>query len=350
VRIFVHEFVSGGGLADREVPSALGREAAAMLRALVADLAAIGRHHIVTTADARFPPLVPRGVDVVTLPAARGARAAILDRLMTSADAVWLIAPETDRCLERLAARAERLRAPLVGAGAAAIRRASDKAGLPRRLARFGVRHPETRALRRGVNRARAARELGYPLVVKPARGAGCEGVSLVRSARELPRAVAAARRACGADVVLLQQYIVGQAASVSLLGDGRRATALTVNAQSVHASRPFSYRGGQTPFDHPRTAQAVEAATAACEALGLRGFVGVDVVLTPTDAFVIEVNPRLTTAYLGVRSALEQNVAALALSACAGALPPRPIARRRVRFTASGRIVSTEPYRAVRV
>src|SRR5206468_3951895 len=59
----------------------------------------------------------------------------------------------------------------------------------------------------------------------------------------------------------------------------------------------------------------------------------------------VIEVNPRLTTAYLGVRAALDENVAALALAACAGALPTRPPARRRVRFTAAGRIVSTAPY-----
>jgi hypothetical protein len=34
-----------------------------------------------------------------------------------------------------------------------------------------------------------------------------------------------------------------------------------------------------------------------------------------------------------------------LALAACAGVLPTRLQARRRVRFTAAGRIVSTEPY-----
>ena len=56
----------------------------------------------------------------------------------------------------------------------------------------------------------------------------------------------------------------------------------------------------------------------------GLRGYVGVDLVLTDADAVVIEVNPRLTTAYLGVRAALDENIAALALEACAGRLPDR--------------------------
>jgi len=349
VRILVYEFVSGGGLAGGDVPASLGREASAMLTALVADLSAIGSHEIVTTADARFPHATPPGVEVVTLPPARTRREALLGRLMASADAVWLVAPETDRCLERLAAKVERQRTPLLGASADAIRRASDKAGLPRRLARLGVRHPVTRALRPGADWARAAREIGYPVVVKPGRGAGCDGVCVARSARELRGAVDIARRASAGGPVLLQQYVTGRAASVSLLADGRRAVALTVNAQSVRSSRPLSYHGGRTPFDHPLASRAIEAAIGTCEALpGLRGFVGVDVVLTATDAVVIEVNPRLTTAYLGVRSALEENVAALALAACAGVLPAPLFARRRVRFTASGRIVSTEPYDCV--
>ena len=70
--------------------------------------------------------------------------------------------------------------------------------------------------------------------------------------------------------------------------------------------------------------------------------------ILTESDAVVIEVNPRLTTSYLGVRAALEGNVAALALAACAGDLPLSVPARRHVRYTAAGRILSAEPQRAV--
>ena len=342
MRILVHEFASGGGLAGRRVPASLGREGAAMRDALIADLAAMRRHRIVATVDPRFPMPAPPGVEVVTLPPGS---AALLDGLLASADAVWLVAPETGGCLERLAARAERMGTTLLGPGAAAIRRASDKAGLPRRLARHGVPHPKTRVLRPGVDWAAAARELGYPVVVKPARGAGCHGVCLARDARELRHAADLARRANGREPLLLQRYVPGVAASVSLLADGQRAVALTVNAQWVRASRPFAYRGGTTPLDHPLAGRAVEAALRACRALpGLRGYVGVDVVLTDSEAVVIEVNPRLTTAYLGVRRALEGNVAALALAACAGALPAPPPARRHVRYTAAGRIVSADP------
>jgi tyramine---L-glutamate ligase len=351
VRILVHEFFSGGGLAGRDVPASLAREGSAMLLALIADLAAIDGHQIVTTVDPRFPLSAPTGVDVVPMLSARGT---LLDALISSVDAVWLVAPETDRCLERLTARAERKGIALLGSGSAAIRRASDKAALPRLLTRHGVPHPNTRVLDPSrkdwtVDLKVAARELGYPIVVKPARGAGCEGVSLARDARELRHAVSVARQFDGKGRLVLQRYVRGVAASVSLLADGRRAMALTTNAQSMRSlggspSRPFAYCGGTTPLDHPLARLAGEEAVRACEALpGLRGYVGVDFVLTKSEAVVIEVNPRLTTAYLGVRSALEENVAAMAIAACAGRLPePSPVRPgRSVRFSAGGRIAS---------
>lgn len=349
MRILVLEFASGGGFAGREVPASLAREGSAMLTALVSDLAAIRHHDIVTTEDPRFPLAAPPGVEVVTL----RSHGRTLNGLMDSADAVWLVAPETDRCLERLAAKAERKRKTLLGPGAAAIRRASDKASLPGRLARFGVLHPKTRVLRSEEEWRISALEIGFPMVVKPARGAGCEGVSLARDARELRQAVHGHFQTHEGVSLLLQRYVAGVPASVSLLADGSRAVALAVNAQSVRASRRFSYHGGRTPLDHPLTEQAVEAALRACRALpGLRGYVGVDVVLTGTDAVVIEVNPRLTTAYLGVRAALgtdggtARNVAAMALAACAGVLPALPPVRRCVRFTSAGRIISVVPHR----
>src|SRR5688500_15900242 len=149
MRILVHEFVTGGGFSGRPVPASLAREGLAMRTALLADLAAIGRHEIVMTTDIRFDRTAPPRVDVVTL--APGHTSAF-DELLASVDAVWLVAPESDRCLERLAARVERKGKILLGSGATVIRQASDKADLPRRLARISVRHPETVTITSGVD------------------------------------------------------------------------------------------------------------------------------------------------------------------------------------------------------
>ena len=204
----MHEFFSGGGLAGRDLPVSLAREGSAMLVALLGDLAVIEGHQLVTTVDPRVMLAVPPGVEAVTLSPARNTTATYLDHLIASADAVWLIAPETGRMLERLAARVEKKSRILLGSGAAAIRRASDKAGLPRILARLGIAHPETRLLTGAGPLGITARELGYPIIVKPARGAGSEGVWLARNARELRHAVAMARQAGGRERLLLQRYV----------------------------------------------------------------------------------------------------------------------------------------------
>jgi predicted ATP-grasp superfamily ATP-dependent carboligase len=339
VRILVYEFVTGGGFAGQPVPRSLAREGLAMRSALLEDLAALDHHAIVSTTDVRFTRPVARGVEMVPIEV-RGA--ATIDALVAASDAVWLVAPETDRCLERLAARVERSGKILLGPGAAAVRIAADKSRLPRRLARIGIGHPETAVLAPGVNARVAARRIGYPVVVKPARGAGCRGVRLARHARELKVAIDAAHRANGTGSVVMQGYVRGQAASVSLLVDGHRAVPLTVNAQRVSAGAALAYRGGSTPIDHPLAAAAADAATRTCAAIpGLRGFVGVDLVLTDAGPVVIEVNPRLTMAYLGVRAVLDDNLAALALAACRGTLPTPPVIRRHARFTASGDVFS---------
>ena len=343
MRILVHEYASGGGFAGRDVPPGLACEGAAIRAALIADLAALNCHSVVTTADVRFPVAGGAGVEVHTID--RGP-SELLANLIASADAVWLVAPETNRCLERVASLVEQHGKPLLGSGALAIRRASDKAALPRRLARCRVPCPETRVLRRGADAAGAARALGYPVVLKPGRGAGCMGVCLARSARELREAVDVARGAGARGPFLVQRFVQGTAASVSMLSDGRRSVALSLNRQSVRAGRCFSYHGGCTPIDHPLASRAIDVSLRTCQALpGLRGYIGVDLVLTNSEAFVIEVNPRLTTAYLGVRSALKESsgdgphIAGMAIAACAGHLPEAPPLRRRVRFTSAGRV-----------
>ena len=204
-----------------------------MRGALVADLAALGRYRILVTADSPFRE-TPTGVAVVS--------PGRLDKLFASVDLVWLVAPETGGCLERLASRARRAGARLLGSGPAAIRRAADKAGLARRLAERGVPHPETLSAASDADCVAAATALGFPVVVKPARGAGSQGVGLARSARQLTRAIRFAREAADGPL-LVQRFVPGQAASVSLLCDGERALALTVNAQSMLASSPFAYR-----------------------------------------------------------------------------------------------------------
>jgi predicted ATP-grasp superfamily ATP-dependent carboligase len=321
-----------------------------MRTALIADLASIEGHEIVTTTDRRCRRSVPRGVEQVVIDSTKTEPFA---SLLEHVDAVWLIAPETNGCLERLAARIQKRGTLILGSSAATIGRASDKASYPGRLGRVGVRHPETLLVASTAEAPAAARWIGYPLVVKPRRGAGGRGVYVARSARELHRALReirllqthnAAFLAGGeaAEELVIQRFVRGTPASVSLLASGRDAMVLAMNEQRFTVTTGLSYRGGRTPFEHQLTVDAMAAAIRTCAAFpGLRGYVGVDLVLSDEGPVVIEVNPRLTTAYLGVRAVIDENVARLAIEACRGTLPPQPITRRCVRFTASGLVAA---------
>ena len=89
----------------------------------------------------------------------------------------------------------------------------------------------------------------------------------------------------------------------------------------------------------HGFSPDELRAAAATLGALpGLRGHVGVDLVVAPDRCVVIEVNPRLTTSYVGLRRALRANLAELVWRAVVeGRLPrrlgtrgPAPITWRR--------------------
>ena len=97
----------------------------------------------------------------------------------------------------------------------------------------------------------------------------------------------------------------------------------MTLNLQEISGRARLSYRGGRVPFDHPLRPLAFWRAEEVVRAIpGLKGYVGIDMVLTDCDAVVIEVNPRVTTSYVGIRKVLRQNSGAMMLCAALGNLP----------------------------
>jgi predicted ATP-grasp superfamily ATP-dependent carboligase len=93
-----------------------------------------------------------------------------------------------------------------------------------------------------------------------------------------------------------------------------------------------FSYLGGSTPLDPDLAARARQVALAAVASLpDPHGYIGVDLVLGENSDgsgdCIIEINPRLTTSYIGLRASCRENLAAAMLAIAANrpaALSPR--------------------------
>ncbi|HLZ08097.1 MAG TPA: ATP-grasp domain-containing protein, partial [Chloroflexota bacterium] len=98
----------------------------------------------------------------------------------------------------------------------------------------------------------------------------------------------------------------------------------------------------GCTPLPEPLEGRALRIAAHAIEGIpGLFGFVGVDVVLGDDGRdWAIEINPRLTTSYVGLRGLAETNLAESMLQVALGAEPTIRWRKGSVEFGSDGTVV----------
>ena len=183
------------------------------------------------------------------------------------------------------------------------------------------------------------------PWVLKPRDGAGSQATFLVQRTEQLPACVASARTEGWAGEFLLQPFVPGMPVSVPCLLGPRQRVPLLPAFQDLSDDGRFRYRGGRIPLPVALSSRAVRLAECAVAAVhDLRGFVGVDLVLggaaDGNEDSVIEINPRLTTSYVGLRVLARTNLAGAMLAVSCGE-EIDPIWRSgSVPFSADGAIV----------
>jgi tyramine---L-glutamate ligase len=304
-RIFIHEFLSGGGDAGSAAETAeLLPQGVAMRDALVADLLRLPELAVTCAASpqAGLPLLHPR----LTAATARAGEspASFVQRQAALHDLAWVIAPESDGLLSALhnAVGAPRW----VGCDAAAIRVASSKRATLQALAACGVTTP----LNFGADAA-ATR-----WIVKPDDGAGAMGAR-VHAHHADALADFSQRHAAGLSATF-EAFVEGEALSVALLAAPGFVQPVAFNRQliRVDAVGHLHFEGVRSnAIDMRRDARAIRLHTLALDVKralpGLRGFVGIDLVWhAERGPVVIEVNPRVTSAYVGLSAALGRNLA----------------------------------------
>jgi predicted ATP-grasp superfamily ATP-dependent carboligase len=321
LKLLIYEHLCGECV-GLDVESNILCEGYAMLRALISDFKML-KHHIITFLDSRmmkFNP--PIQADEILSPMSSGDVRRLLREVCRKVDAVYIIAPESNGILEGLVEEVEDSGGIAINCSPKSIGEASNKLNVYEKLKGIGIRVPETVPVNVGedVKHVRSvARDMGFPLIFKPIVGAGSSGLSIVRDEGEIDEAVRKVKCEGSEDFFLIQRFVKGMPASVSVISNGVSALPLTLNAQLMKLASPklnSSYMGGFTPLRHPAWSEALKVAKSTVECFsGLRGYVGVDMVLTGDGPFVMEVNPRLTTSYVGLREVLNFNVAGAILN-----------------------------------
>jgi predicted ATP-grasp superfamily ATP-dependent carboligase len=330
LNLLIHEHVSGGGYADKKISASILSEGYGMLRNLISDLKTAG-HQVTTFLDSRldsFNP--PMEADETVSISSRKDLEKKLRKLSGTSDAVYVIAPESGQVLEKLVELVESSEGTPLNCHVDSIKLVSNKMKTCKALESRRVKVPETVMLdihEKTGNIRQLIRDLGYPVVFKPLDGVGCSGSSLVRDKGDIAVAAKKVARDSLSDNFIVQKFVKGKDASVSLYSTGDKALAITLNKQLIRLATPDEesrYSGGSVPFDHRLEMEALKTAERAVELLGgLKGYVGVDMVLANEGPVVMEVNPRLTISYIGLRKAVGFNPAQAIVDATFGGKLP---------------------------
>jgi predicted ATP-grasp superfamily ATP-dependent carboligase len=175
-----------------------------------------------------------------------------------------------------------------------------------------------------------------YPAVIKPVDGAGSQDTYMVSGRYDRPPAHAWRRR--------LERYVPGLAASVAVLCGPNGCVTLEPCKQRISEDGRLRYLGGELPLSVGLAERARALAERAVAAMPpATGYVGVDLVLGrepdgSADA-VLEINPRLTTSYVGLRAAATINLAESMWQIANGNMRPIEFSRQSIEFDANGNV-----------
>ena len=268
-----------------------------MFRAVLDDARRDPRFEVTAVVDASRPVSLPAGVRATVAPV--GAELATLAIEAARAAMTIVVAPETEGLLAARVAAVRRAGGAALAPDAAFLEVAADKHATVQALAAAGVPVPAGRLLPAG---GEWPAEFARPAVRKPCDGAGGDALVVVPPDARPPSPADRATR--------LEVLVEGLPVGVSCLCGPGGVVPLTPLRQRFAAGPGSPYVGGEPLADSGATRRAVQLAGRAVAAVErfaggrARGWVGVDMILGHAadgrGDRVLEVNPRLTTSFVG--------------------------------------------------
>jgi predicted ATP-grasp superfamily ATP-dependent carboligase len=305
MKIFVFEYISGGGMNDQVLPEGLIREGEMMLQALTEDLSTQFGVELYITRDYRLSEYFFsqfNNINVIQVAKDSDIESIYTD-LCHQCDAVWPIAPESDGILTELCEIAAASNTLLLNTAAAAVEITGNKLTTFSYLSKKRIPVVLTKIL------SDYQWQAADTCVIKPIDGVGCENSFIVSNKAEYGRVTANIENTSD---YIIQSYVKGLPISLSCLFKQGRAWLICCNEQLIDIDQQqFSLTGCIVNIGTEQRQVFNEIIGAIADALyGLWGYVGIDLIITSTGPIVLEINPRLTTSYVGIKAALGVNIA----------------------------------------
>ena len=304
MKILVFEYITGGGFNKQNLPEALLAEGCLMLQALLDDIrryAQLGHElEVMVMLDKRVNSLIDTSGMQVVFIAPEQNTTDEFTRLVHDCEAIWPIAPEFDGILQDLCQTVADLNKLLLTSSAQVVTLTGDKWQCYQHLKQHHIATVPTR-LFTGVDQYEGD---GSTWVVKPLDGVGCIDSYILSDKQDFLAMQARSGR------YIIQPQLVGQTNSLSCLFKQGRAWLLCANQQQFSISNQQYHLAGLVVNYTDDLAAYSDLVDAIAQAFPvLWGYVGIDLIETPEQMWVLEINPRLTTSYVGIHEALGLNV-----------------------------------------
>lgn len=324
-RIFIFEFVSGGGFNQVEIPSSLFCEGYGMLRSIIADFKAMD-FEITTLLDDKIAFLSHYlEADSLQYIRADDNYVSIFKESVKDCDYTFIVAPEFTNILYNLTKIVKEENKKLLSVGLEGIQLGSSKIKTYDYFRSNNVKTPKTYLipLKNGLDVEfiiQKFKKFNSPIVIKPLDGVGAESIYYFEEKNQIynffkePEANIDRNRE-----YILQEYIEGEDLSVSLVGSPINAKQthitpliLSINYQDINIKNSNSdseYFGGYTPVENYEQIKNMLSETLGKLDLSMfNSHFGVDFIKNGDSLTFIEINPRLTTSYIGIRNILNAN------------------------------------------
>ncbi len=329
-KIFIFEFISGGGFNKETLPISLFCEGFAMLRACIEDFMSID-FEIETLLDDRISKLNEILVaDTISIVKENDDFIKIFKKILLNNDYAFIIAPEFQNILYNLTKLAEDNDKNLLSVGSNFIQQFTSKYQTYEFFQLMNLNTPKTYLIpsnNSGLNikvLKNIFEKLRKPIILKPEDGVGAESIFFIDNVERLNAFIKQMNFNKESFIMrpfIIQEYVSGQDLSVSFIGrklnsieNSFKPLPICINAQILNISKsnePSQYFGGYSPIASVPM-NYLNQLVSALSKFKVEGYFGVDFIKctsNPNPLYFIEINPRLTTSYLGIRNILKENI-----------------------------------------
>ena len=328
--IFIFEFVSGGGFNKQDIPISLFCEGFGMLNSLIKDFKSLD-FEVYTLLDYRINQLSSLLAVNHIIIKKEGNLLNHFEELVERTDYSFIIAPESQNILLELTKIVQKHQKDLLSTNLEGIVIGTSKMKTYDFFQKNKLLTPKTYLIplkNKQLNLdfiIRKFNEMNKSIVIKPEDGVGAESIYYFETIEQIKEFFHQENSKIDTNRnYILQEYIEGKDISISLINmpgsrnkKSNKSLLLSINSQFVDIKNynyESEYFGGYTPIENfQQYSNELMEILKEVDFSSFSGYFGIDLIRSDDSKFYfIEINPRLTTSYIGIRNVIIQNPAKL--------------------------------------